>query len=648
MEALQRVLHSLGRARTGGPLLVAITAAVFLSFALTDTRPPNDHDDFYTAASAEAFVQLDTAPIAEKIPILGQHFAQGDLHPRGPQTVLLVAMDLFGGIRAVFRAVGLPFLLLLVLGTWAFAREVLPPRAALLSAFVCATLPAVLNSSRKWDTQFHAAALTPLGLYLLLRCLRGTGATWRGWAVLGLWQGLRLYWHPITVLDVAVTLAVGGLAAALTARRAGRSLPRTVAAWAAAPATALAIGSYYLGLLPTAPPYSLPNYLRRRGGYMESNFLADADLSSLLGLAYDQASDIVWIHAMPGFVFLLLPGLLLLPWVLRRTSKGSSKRTFTKGPELLVLLVLVQIPAVILATTNEAFLNDWLFLTPHIVVLAFLGLHGSSEGLRGSVGGLRTLWATAILVVGLGHCFVPLGARAIGPDPLDRPTHYRGTFLSPYSRSTSGHLFTTHHLISRLQHPTQALATAMANTATDRPKGESHYGLIDLTWGPQSLAGGNEWRWEVPPGYGGLGMREPSPWPFVFAGLGATRSIRIDHNYLPQFTDWDVPSARWSTESSGDPEPASQKVHLLPEWTVLRLWLSKAGAARGDIQPGQPDSGLPEDLAAQASLEAKRRFPGITAATVLPDPAGTFRVQTVEWDHQPLYLGTVVLLQHPQ
>jgi hypothetical protein len=66
------------------------------------------------------------------------------------------------------------------------------------------------------------------------------------------------------------------------------------------------------------------------------------------------------------------------------------------------------------------------------------------------------------------------------------------------------------------------------------------------------------------------------------------------------------------------------------------------------IQPGQPNSGLPSDLAEQASNEAKRRFRGIRSATILPDPAGTFRAQTVEWDHQPLYLGTVVLLHRPR
>ena len=37
---------------------------------------------------------------------------------------------------------------------------------ALLACFITATLPVVINYSRKWDTQFHAAAMTPLGLYL--------------------------------------------------------------------------------------------------------------------------------------------------------------------------------------------------------------------------------------------------------------------------------------------------------------------------------------------------------------------------------------------------------------------------------------------------------------------------------------------------
>jgi len=381
---------------------------------------------------------------------------------------------------------------------------------------------------------------------------------------------------------------------------------------------------------------------------MEGNFLADADLLSLLGLAYDQASDVVWIHAMPGFVFLLLPGLLLLPWMLRGTTRSNGEDPLNRGCVLLLLLVLAQLPAVILATTNMAFLNDWLFLAPQVIVLAVIGLHRSTQSLQGHDKTRRSLWAIAILAVGLGHSFVPLGARAVGPDPLDDPSHYRGPFLGPYTRSTSGHIFNTHHLISRREHPTQTLAATMASDITSIPKSGARYGLIDLSWTPTTDAMGNNWRWEIPPGFGGLGIREPSPWPFIFAGLGPTRSVRIDHDYLPEFTDWDVPSARWSQQAGSSQDRLSEKTQQLPEWTVLRVWLSTKAIAQGGIQPGQPDSGLPEDLAAQATAEAKRRFPGISEARILPDPAGTFRAQTVEWDHQPHYSGTVVLLQHPR
>ncbi|HIF22705.1 MAG TPA: hypothetical protein EYQ27_12575, partial [Gemmatimonadetes bacterium] len=145
LEALLRVLHRLGIARTGATLLLVLVTSVFLLFALLDTRPPNDHDDFYTAGSAAAFVALDAAPPSKKFAVLARHFGEGDLHPRGPQTVLLLAMDWFGASRAVFRAVNLPFLLLLVLGTGLIAREVLPARPALLTAFVCGSLPLVIN-----------------------------------------------------------------------------------------------------------------------------------------------------------------------------------------------------------------------------------------------------------------------------------------------------------------------------------------------------------------------------------------------------------------------------------------------------------------------------------------------------------------------
>jgi hypothetical protein len=113
-----------------------LVSGIFLTFSLTDTRPPDDHDDFYTASSAQSFVHLDAAPLGDKLAVLAHHFGQGDLHPRGPQTVLLIAMDVLGASQAVYRSANLPFLLLLVLGTLLLARQLLSERAALLAAFV--------------------------------------------------------------------------------------------------------------------------------------------------------------------------------------------------------------------------------------------------------------------------------------------------------------------------------------------------------------------------------------------------------------------------------------------------------------------------------------------------------------------------------
>ena len=106
-------------------------------------------------------------------------------------------MDLFGPSLPVFRAFLAPFFALLIIGTWLLAREVLRPRSALLATFVVATLPIVTNYSRKWDTQFFAAAATPLGLYLALRCLRSPSP--RLLLALGLWHsasGSHQDWKP--------------------------------------------------------------------------------------------------------------------------------------------------------------------------------------------------------------------------------------------------------------------------------------------------------------------------------------------------------------------------------------------------------------------------------------------------------------------
>jgi hypothetical protein len=141
-------------------------------------------------------------------------------------------------------------------------------------------------------------------------------------------------------------------------------------------------------------------------------------------------------------------------------------------------------------------------------------------------------------------------------------------------------------------------------------------------------------------------MREPSPWPFIFAGLSGARSHRLDHRRRPEFTDWDVEGREWTghTLTTRNSVAADE----LPEWSVLRLWLQQPAKCFAALQPCGEHGRIPEDLARQAATIAKLRFEGIDGAEIIPDPAGAFRAQTVEWAQDPLYLGTVLLLHRPR
>ena len=141
--------------------------------------------------------------------------------------------------------------------------------------------------------------------------------------------------------------------------------------------------------------------------------------------------------------------------------------------------------------------------------------------------------------------------------------------------------------------------------------------------------------------------REPSPWPFVFAGLPGARSYRPDHERDPGFTDWDTEATEWSGQSWAQSLPASKDGQPIPEWSVVRLWIHPEAECITSVPRCSTFGPIPVDLVEQAAAEVQARFPGVTRIEALPDPAATLRGQTVEWDPHPLYLGTVLLLQHP-
>ena len=535
MKALRRLGDRLSDPKVGLPAVLAFSAFFFLLFCAVDARPPNDHDDFYTANSIWAVQDLGEAGLLAKPGVLWDHFRGGRLHPRLAQTTLVASLGTFGHSRFVFRATNLPFLLLFALGTYLMAKELAGPRLALLAAFVASNVPMVINYSRKWDIQFHAAALTPIGIWLAIAALRADGRrALKLWVGFGVWQGLRLYTHPIVMPDVAVTIGVVGLILWPHGRALGRSfLPRLggfilgLVAW-------FGVALYYLGIARSwlgEPEYSLRRYITQRGSYSDVGWWIESDWVAKANHFYELITEVIWLHTMPAFTALLLPGLLLLPIALLRKSWWADREPGTRWLVVALLVpVLAQLPTIALATSNRAFLNDWLLLVPPLVVLALVTSSAAATTLDELRAPWSTGWAVAILVAGCLHHLIPLGGRVLGPDPLEDPEHYDNLLLGPFTRSSSGRHYTTHHVPTRHRSAGTVLAETVASLGGDLDEPAS-FALLDLTWDP-AVEGQrgcrlgppdsvSTWAWS-PPIALNVAAREVSPWPFVFEGSRAS------------------------------------------------------------------------------------------------------------------------------
>jgi hypothetical protein len=394
--------------------------------------------------------------------------------------------------RPMFRLATLPFLILMILGTYLASRELSGPRLALLSAWVVATAPLLLCFGRKWVGHYHAAALTPLGLWLGLRLLRsGSRAQLSAWFGFGLWQGLRLWAHPVVLADALLLLLFFPLAwwyrSSLSghARRAGL-LSRIGASFAGAALATLPLTAPLPG--PLNMSFSLPAYIQRRLELVVGDPSPGGLGQSIEALASTFLGDGI------GWAFLCL---LVLPVALsvvrRRGSELPSKLIGLPSVIAAGLLatVLIQLPIAARAISNEGYGQDWQFLLPRGCIL-LVWLIGCLAPALWDRRRLRRAWTGALVLIGLTHSFGPMLASARGPDPVAQSEAWESGFWAPWHHSAVGTTqdpYNSHLMVSRRPHGGEVVARAVEAGGYER------LDIIDLTW---HIGEAPDWDCEVP------------------------------------------------------------------------------------------------------------------------------------------------------
>ncbi len=506
-------------------LIALLLVLPHLLFLAVDVRPPNDHDTWYTNGVADSWsnAQIDDRPAAGLLAV-AEHFLFEGWHPQLAQSALLVGMLAFGPSLLVFRGVNLLFFALLMGSTYSIGRQLRSHRFGLLVMALVAWMPGMLVYARKWEPMFHGAALSALAWALALRCLSpdATRLRWP-WLALGIVLGARFYTHPTGLPDLGLTLLGTGFMALLLAGHRGESTSPVIRRVGMTVVLTFALGAWFLGLVPVVPDepsYQLGHYLRWRAAYAG---VGDAG-GGLLGWQLEGVRKLVhalwnwhW-HPVPALL-LGVPGLTVLPWVLRRQPRS--------GATLLSALFLAQFPLVLLTFANAAVTPDWLHLTPLCVILAAFGMTEFSG---------RTGWpgrAAAAMVAGslvyltLGAWGPPLLSLA-GPDPLSDDRAYTASVLQPFQQIDTGDREEAPHLLSRGEQAGDRVARLMAEVAA--PGDLARAAVIevqDLTLDhaadtPEApwcgLADGTACCGFVSGSRGGMRDRFQPVWPFRFAG----------------------------------------------------------------------------------------------------------------------------------
>jgi len=519
-----------GRARRELLGLLLVLTLPHLLFLALDQRPPNDHDAWYTNGVADSLGNLALADgVVAKAQVVAEHFLFEGWHPQAAQTVLLVVLGLFGPSLALYRGTSLLFLWLLAASGYAVGRQLKGHRFGLVCAGLLGWMPVMLAYARKWEPMFHGAAVSVLCLALALRCLREHRARWP-WVAFGAALGLRFYTHPTGLLDIAMTSTATSAMALWIAHREGRSWTPVGGRIALAGGVALALGAWYLGLIPVVPEepsYELRAYLRWRASYLSTDYSAFDVRRNLASLQKLARALCLW-HWQGLVVVVLIPGLIA---TLRRMRQVPAD-----GVALLTWIALLQVPWVHTTMKNGGMVIDWLHMEPIFLLVSLAGVWTLADRWR------RPLLGLAAANVVFAAVVVPV-LSLTSPDPLQDQRAWTLTWLDPYTHLDTGDAQETPHLISRTVQPVDRVAAAMARVEAPRPDRTALVATLDLTLAQEGPRGAP---WCSSPGAdpsaccgfdtlprGGPEERFHSKWPFVFAGWGGldTNELGADHRF---------------------------------------------------------------------------------------------------------------------
>ena len=569
---------------------MALAAAIgqLVAWAVLDARPPNDHDEYYTAQAIDLVLHAEASDLAGFLPRLRLHLLERGLHGQLPQFWMAGWLDLVGVSRFGFRSVNVPFLVALVVGTWLLFRGLAPARGAGLAALFVATSPLIVMHSRKWMQQFHAAALTPLIYAVMVSTVRDSrGSRWSP-LVLGGLCGIRLHTHPVIWLDTLLVLG----AASWELARVGR-----LGAILQMLGSIAILGAVPLGLVGGAP-YSIRNYLVHKSASAPLELARVLDPEAVVG---------PWLASqwLAPSSLVIVVGLAILFRGAAVTRRRSSLRRWVLDRRVGVLMMVLvpQLPLVLLTVANEYFPEDWVHLYPALVALSFVGF--SRVQFRPAAG---RRCALAVCLLSLCQGFLPLlhpvsdlAEEAAAPWRfVTGPVRHRG--------------MNNHHFPAPGPFADVEIANGIASAAKGPLRESALVGLLDLvsTPGQGDCSNGppRMWRPGIPADIGQV-HRDLARWPWVFAGFSGVETAT-------------------NTGATG------------PRFWIARLWIdSETFAARGRCAATE----IPEEILLTAISPVLSGYLGELAnLRVVEDRAGRALFPVCDCPDNPAYTGRYLLV----
>jgi len=199
-------------------LLLLTVTIVHCYFFTVDKRPAIDHDGIYFITVPPMYNYLEENGLNAKF-LLIHHSSWVSSYSSSPQLASMITATIFfffGKSFFIFKLINLIYFYILIIATYFIANDIIDHRAGILSSFVVATMPMIIDYSRKNHVFFSSASIAILAILFFIKSDNFSNRKYSFFW--GITVGFMMLFHYVGLLYLVIFIVIYFLGSKIISR----------------------------------------------------------------------------------------------------------------------------------------------------------------------------------------------------------------------------------------------------------------------------------------------------------------------------------------------------------------------------------------------------------------------------------------------